>query len=338
MKKRYLIWLITMCVCFALVMGAGLSLKYIVLRPLGIAQDQYAAALPFLLFSDPGLRMQIAQAQAPVDSQPTKSTPAETVASTPPPSTAPESTTVPPTTAPLPTEPPPTVPPTTQDTAPSDPITPTDPTASTGEPTPPDPPVFPEMVDESWYADVLFIGDSRTVELANYSRREGADYFCSVGMTVFNYEDRWASDLNFKEQTLDMLLSAKQYGKIIISLGINECGYPHDNLILAYQSLIAFVREKQPDAVLFLEGILTVGREKAKSTDYFHPDNIYSLNGRIETLAESENAYYIDPNPFFADEEGYLPDALSADGCHIYAKYCPWLSDWISYAVKQAGF
>lgn len=329
MRKRYLIWLITMSISLALLMGAGLALKYAVLRPLGIAQDRHAAAIPFLLFTDPGLRMQIAQARIPAESQPTVPIPSETTAPTPPPSTAPAETTVPPTTEPQPTEPP----------APTSvPTDPTGPTVSTGEPIPPEPPVFPEMVDESWYADVLFIGDSRTVELANYARREGADYFCSVGMTVFNFEDRWASDLHFKEQTLDMLLRAKQYGKIIISLGINECGYPHDNLILAYQSLIAFVHERQPDAVLFLEGILTVGREKAKSEEYFHPDSIYSLNGRIEALAQSENAYYIDPNPFFADAEGYLPDALSEDGCHIYAKYCPWLSDWISYAIKQAGF
>lgn len=337
MKKRYLIWLIAICVCLALVMGAGLALKYAVLRPLGIAQEKPAAAIPFLLFSDPGLRMQIEQARIPPTTQPTLPVPSETTVPTSPPTTAPADTTAPPATQP-PTEPPATIPPTTQATAPSVATEPIDPTAATTEPLPPEPPVFPEMVDEGWYADVLFIGDSRTVELANYARREGADYFCSVGMTVFNFEDRWASDLHFKEQTLDMLLSAKQYGKIIISLGINECGYPHDNLILAYQSLIAFVRERQPDAVLFLQGILTVSREKAKSEEYFQPGNIFSLNSRIEALAQSETAYYIDPNPFFADAEGYLPDALSGDGCHIYAKYCPWLSDWVSYAVKQAGF
>ena len=38
----------------------------------------------------------------------------------------------------------------------------------------------------TYMGDALFIGDSRTVGLMEYSGIDGADYFCTVGMSVYN--------------------------------------------------------------------------------------------------------------------------------------------------------
>lgn len=306
MKKRYLALACALLVSGAVVMGMGYYLKYQVLKPLDLVQDQEPAALPFLLAADAGLRCALADAwNAP---EPTAPTAVTTV-----PVTQPELT-VPPTTIPA-TEPPETVPEIT-------------------EPAEPQP---AEPVDESWYDDVLFIGDSRTVGLRDYGRRGNADYFCSVGMTVFNYSQRRVFDEGFNKQYLKSLLEAKTYGKILIGLGINECGYPIEKLMNAYQGLIELVREKQPDAVIILEGIMTVSRSKARSKTYFHLDNIESVNERIAAFADNKTIFYIDVNDQFADEEGYLPDEMSEDGCHLYAEYYEDWADWISYAVAQLG-
>ena len=79
--------------------------------------------------------------------------------------------------------------------------------------------------------DALFIGDSRTVGLMEYAGIDGADYFCTVGMSVYNIHKKPVSVPNVGKVTLTELLNSKKYGKIYIMLGINEVGYKFSNTI-----------------------------------------------------------------------------------------------------------
>lgn len=192
-------------------------------------------------------------------------------------------------------------------------------------------------VDPSWFDNVLFIGDSRTVGLRDYARSGNADYFCSVGMSVFNFKSRTASDKNFSDQKLEKLLKSRTYDKIFISLGINECGYPLTTLMNAYTDLVNMVRQNQPDAKIILQGIMSVSRSYAKNGSSFSPSNINKINDEIRGLADGATVFYIDVNEFFADEEGYLIKEVSGDGCHPTGKYYGVWANWIAYAVGQLG-
>lgn len=261
---------------------------------------------------------------SPTDPIPPVTTTAPPVSTTPPSdgTTIPNDTTTPPTT---------TVPPTTLPPETSIPIIPGpalhDPNAdfSVG------------AVDESWFDNVLFIGDSRTVGLRDYARSGKADYFCSVGMSVFNFKSRTASDKNFSEQKLEALLKSKTYDKIFISLGINECGYPLKTLMNAYTDLVDMVRQHQPDAKIILQGIMAVSRSYAKNGSSFSPSNINKINDEIRALADGASIYYIDVNEYFADEDGYLIKEVSGDGCHPSGKYYGVWANWIAFAVGQIG-
>ena len=81
----------------------------------------------------------------------------------------------------------------------------------------PDGPVYGE--DESYFDDVLFIGDSRTVGLRDMARLGQADYFCNVGMTVYTMFREGSTDRNYSYQRLETLLTEKTYGKIYLCLG-----------------------------------------------------------------------------------------------------------------------
>jgi lysophospholipase L1-like esterase len=192
-------------------------------------------------------------------------------------------------------------------------------------------------VDPSWFDNVLFIGDSRTVGLRDYARSGNAEYFCSVGMSVFNFNSRTASDKNFSDQKLEKLLKSRTYDKIFISLGINECGYPLTTLMNAYTDLVNMVRQYQPDAKIILQGIMSVSRSYAKNGSSFSPSNINKINDEIRALADGSTIFYIDVNEFFADEEGYLIKEVSGDGCHPNGKYYGVWANWIAYAVGQIG-
>lgn len=320
MKKRLIAFALALVLSGLALSGAGCYYKYLVLRPYGLAQDQFAPAVPILLLTDQdGLREQLRQAQD------------QATAPTTEPTTAP--TTVPTT---VPTEP--VTEPTTEAT--TEPVTepPTEPPAEPPtEPTTP-PPVTDGKVDESWFDDVLFVGDSRTAGMRLYSRLGQADYFSSTGMTVFNWQKAEVEDLHFPKESLEALLGSKTYGKIFLCLGINECGDDHDEILRAYGELVNVLREKQPEAQIFLVSVMTVGRSKVQDGWYFTPENIADLNGRIAQLAADEDLFYLDSNTRFADENGYLPDNISADGCHLYAEDYPAYTDWLREAVADLLF
>lgn len=193
----------------------------------------------------------------------------------------------------------------------------------------------PASLDDTWFDDALFIGDSRLLIQQQYARLGAADYYCTVGMSVFNCYTQKASDRNFSNMPLRELMATRKYGKVIVSLGINEAGYPLESLMNAYTRFVGFVQETQPDAKIILQGVLAVSRKTAAREKYSSPDNLRKINSRIAALADGETIFYIDPNERFADSEGFLLDGLASDGCHLYEKYAPTWNEWLKEAIGK---
>ena len=122
---------------------------------------------------------------------------------------------------------------------------------------------------------------------------------------------------------------------MIVSLGINEAGYPLESLMNAYTRFVGFVQETQPDAKIILQGVLAVSRKTAAREKYSSPENLRKINSRIAALADGETIFYIDPNERFADSEGFLLDGLASDGCHLYEKYAPTWNEWLREAIGK---
>ena len=297
-------------------LGAGAYLKYVVLAPLNLYQDEHLAAIPFLLMADE-------QTQYLLRTETVVNEPEVTEESVPEPETA---ATEPESIEEVVTEP------VMETTVPVI----TEPVVEETEEVTPEPTVLKE-VDESWFDDALFVGDSRTQGLANFGRLGNATYFANVGLSVYSIQSVRIGLADVGKGNLKSLLMKKDFGKIYISLGLNEIMGDHDNLITKYQEVIDMIQEIEPDAVIILQGIMTVGREKAAVKACFHPDYIASLNERIKGLAVGDKMRYIDVNEWIADEEGYLPDGWSKDGTHPYADgYYEW-GQWILQNASTLG-
>jgi len=296
MKKRLFVLVSMLLVSSFLVASAGLYLKKEILEPLELHGDKSVMEVPFLAMKDPVVRYALRRMknQDPESKQET-SEPIMTLM----PQETPEETT-----APIPQE--------------------ADFAAELAAGT----------VTERWFDDVLFIGDSRTVGLRDFARLGEADYFCSVGLTVFDVTTQQLSDVDFAATDLRTLLQSKRYNKIYISLGLNEADAPYELLIEAYGMLIKLVREEQPHAVIILQSLITVSRQKAASKPQFSLENLQIINAGIRDFADGHQIIYIDANEYFADEEGYLPSECTFDGCHFYESgYAEW-SQWILENAK----
>lgn len=184
----------------------------------------------------------------------------------------------------------------------------------------------------TYMGDALFIGDSRTVGLMEYSGIDGADYFCTVGMSVYNIHKKPVSVPNVGKVTLTELLNGKKYGKIYIMLGVNEVGYKFSSTAEKYSELIEFIKDKQPNAVIFIQANLHVSKSRSDSDKVVNNIAINGLNTELSKLADGKHIFYLDANILFDDEAGGLSADKSEDSTHLYAKY---YKEWGEWIIKQ---
>lgn len=305
MKKttNLLVWLLVITSMLVALFGG--YVKYVILKPLGIEPDGSIMEIPFQLIADDGLRFSLRYAMEKRN-EPAETTPPETL----PPVTLPaeEETEAPaPETEPAETVPAETEPPVTE-------------------------PVVVE-VEESWFDDVLFIGDSRMVGLQRHGRLGKADYFCDIGMSYFNMFKFYCKDDDFYNgATLEYLLKTKTYGKIYIALGMNGSGNPTEMLEAVLDEVIAKIQELQPDAKIILHSIIAVGPRKEARAWYFDNEVLYGINEVYASKADGERVFYIDPNYWMTYENGHLSDEYcDEDQCHLtvygYESWAAWILD-----------
>lgn len=189
-----------------------------------------------------------------------------------------------------------------------------------------------EAAGEENFSNVLFIGDSRTVGLSEYGDLGEAQVFANTGMSVFNLMSAEETMADGEKMTLEQLLSTRSFRRIYLMLGINELGYPRNEIVTKYRSVVARIQELQPDAYLILEGNLHVTQEKSAKSPVYGNDKINELNREIWQIAVDTGCGYLDANVLFDDATGSLSAEYSTDGSHILGKY---YREWVQWLKDQ---
>ncbi|MBD5545953.1 MAG: acylhydrolase [Lachnospiraceae bacterium] len=174
-------------------------------------------------------------------------------------------------------------------------------------------------VDESYFDDALFIGDSRTVGLRNYTDlSEHADFYCETSLTIYKVLEE-----NFDNQgTVEEALENHDYGKIYLMVGINELGRgTTEDFMAEYTRVVDRLHELEPEAKIFVQGVMRVSGEKSSSDAIFNNSNINARNNAIATLADNDQFFYIDVNEAVCDEEGNLISEYTFDQIHLLGAY-----------------
>lgn len=196
-------------------------------------------------------------------------------------------------------------------------------------------PVF-QTVDNSYFDDALFIGDSRTEGLALYGSLTNADFFSSVGLSIYKVTEKAAGNPNTGESvTLAQKLAQKKYGKVYIMLGLNELGTgTTEDWAQTYAEVIAQVRQAQPDAIIYLESILVVAASQDNPGGAINNATVNTRNQALEALADPQNnIYYLNVNEAVMDASGCLDASLTSDGIHLLGNS---LSLWEDYLKQHA--
>lgn len=206
------------------------------------------------------------------------------------------------------------------------------------EPTPtPEPEIVIGRVEEDYFSDALFLGDSRTVGLSQYgSLGKVATCYASTGMTIYKLLGAEIVELPESKGkiTVEEALQHQSFSKIYIMMGINEVGSgTAESFAKAYGEVITRLQELQPDAIIYIEAIINVTTERSAKGDYINNEAIGARNEALSQLADGEKIFYLDVNQAICDEDGGLIKDYTSDGVHLKAKY---ISLWEEYLKDNA--
>ena len=186
-------------------------------------------------------------------------------------------------------------------------------------------------VDDSYFSDALFVGDSRMQGFVLYSGLSNVKSYTSVGLAVDTAYSKKFVQLDGKELTLAEALqqTAPNFGKIYLLFGMNELGWGTWSVFVSkYGGLIDLIQQANPNAVIYLESLIPLTAEKSAKSDWLNNDHVNSFNKMIWQLAADKGVYYLNTAAGLAGEDGTLPGDASTDGVHLNKEAC---GKWLEY-------
>lgn len=219
---------------------------------------------------------------------------------------------------------------------PSPPPEPSPPPApDTAAPAPPPaetPPPEPAADPDAWFSDAAFIGDSRTEGLRLYSGITAEATFLShTGLSIYKVE-RGDAVIRRGEGRVSVLdaLAQGTYGKVYLSVGVNELGYFNPaGYAATYGRVIDAVRARQPGARVYVQLIIPVNDQRCRASGtpyYITNEAVADYNAALTELCAEKDVTLLGVPQGFLNEAGELDPELTTDGVHFKAEgYRLWL-------------
>lgn len=196
-----------------------------------------------------------------------------------------------------------------------------------------------QPVEEDFFADAAFIGDSRVDGFRLYSGLTQGDFMVKAGLSVFELDQE---QVRFGSEKLTVLeaLGRKTYAKVYVSLGINELGmYDDQGYYDHYAKLVDDIRALQPQADIYIQLLAPVNEKKcaqSKVAYYVTNEQIGIYNTLLRQLAADKQVFMVDPAQVLADETGQPPYDTVTDGVHFTrGTYAKWLEYLKCHTVQR---
>ena len=198
-----------------------------------------------------------------------------------------------------------------------------------------------EAVDNTYFADAAFVGDSRTDGFMIYSGIGCGKNLTSNGLSIFKLAEKKALKIGGEKYTLLEALAMDSYGKVYLCLGVNELGvYDDEGFYQSYLNAIDSIRALQPRAVIYIQGLIPINEEEIAASGgnvHLNNEHLRVYNDLMRKAAEEKQVVYLDLYSEFVDEEGKLPEGASRDGVHLKKDYCKrWLTYLQTHTVDPA--
>lgn len=194
-----------------------------------------------------------------------------------------------------------------------------------------------QRADDSYFDDVLFVGDSLTEGIALYL----SDSFTAVAVRGINTHTAQTNvittDADGNPMTLIETIEYYKPNKVYIMLGTN--GLNWESIQWNYDGfveLIDSITMRVPGCTIVIMSCTPKTQEAAAKVSNYTPESIAEYNGLLRDLAVSRGLYYLDIVPALADESGYLKaEYASSDGIHMVPEGYQALKEYIyTHVIK----
>lgn len=194
--------------------------------------------------------------------------------------------------------------------------------------------VVPEQasaVDDSYFEDAVFIGDSRMQGFRNLSGITKGSFVTAVGMELENfYTDSQIATAAGNVTVLDALKNIN-FSKIYMMLGTNELGaYDMSQVGESYRQVLADIKQlsSSPDPIVYVYSVIYVDEPLVTTGDYVNNTNVDAVNMEILTMCKEEGYHYINLNEVLSNGYHGLISGAAEDGIHLNTDYC---KEWLEY-------
>ena len=194
--------------------------------------------------------------------------------------------------------------------------------------------VVPEQavaLDDSYFEDAVFIGDSRMDGFRNFSGITKGSFVTAVGMELENfYTDAQIATAQGNALVMDALKNIN-FSKIYMMLGTNELGaYDMDAVKESYRKVLSDIktRSASADPVVYVYSVIYVEEPLVTTGDYVNNANVDTINLKIMEMCKEEGYHYINVNEVLSDGSHSLISGAASDGIHLNQEYC---RKWLDY-------
>ena len=186
-------------------------------------------------------------------------------------------------------------------------------------------------VDDSYFEDAVFIGDSRMQGFRNLSGITKGSFVTAVGMELENfYTDSQIATAAGNVTVLDALKNIN-FSKIYMMLGTNELGaYDMSQVGESYRQVLADIKQlsSSPDPIVYVYSVIYVDEPLVTTGDYVNNTNVDAVNMEILKMCKEEGYHYINLNEVLSNGYHGLISGAAEDGIHLNTDYC---KEWLEY-------
>lgn len=186
-----------------------------------------------------------------------------------------------------------------------------------------------DAVEDTYFDDAVFIGDSRTEGLILNTGLSNTTSYVYKGLMVNTVFTKAVIKKDGEKISVMDALKTTNFSKVYIMLGINETGWAYSRVFQEkYGDIIDAIQEINPDALIYIQGIIPVSDKVSSEHQYITNTKISEYNRLLQELAEEKQVYYIDTENAVISANGSLPEDAAYDGIHLVKEYC---EKWLDY-------
>lgn len=178
-----------------------------------------------------------------------------------------------------------------------------------------------QKVDDDYFDNTVFIGDSRTVAMQALNLINPKDTFAVNGINHIDYMSwNFYDEVTGINGTIFDIVASRKPEKIYVALGVNGVAFMQKSTFLEkYIEMIEKLMKASPNSKIIIESILPVNEETYnRGNPNMNNVNVDDMNRELLNLVNIKGIYYLDLSDVLKDENNRLARKYDCgDGIHF---------------------